>query len=242
MLFSPIAKLSLRYPWIATPFLLFCGGCNLFAETTTPMSMEIIGDPDSADRVVVMLPGIRDRGEKFIDAGFVDDARPLIESKHLALIIADAHVGYYRERSVTERLVEDILQRWPDRQFIFAGISIGGFGSLTVARRHPERIESLLLLAPFLGEKPFLERLGNGPPAAQADDDELLQELVPIWAFLMGDTRPPITLGYGLDDNFAPFYSLLESRQADIHFQTIEGDHDWNTWRKLWQRWLGGLP
>lgn len=237
MLQPLLAKISLRYPWIATPFLL-CGGCNLFAETSVPMPLAVYGDPSQARQVVVLLPGIRDRGEDFADAGFIRDAQSHIDSGRLALIAVDAHVGYYRERTVTERLVEDILHRWPDRQFIFAGISLGGFGSLTVARRHPERIESLLLLAPFLGEKPFLQRLERGSPDAQPDDDALAQELVGIWQFLLSPQAPPYVLAYGNDDSFQPFYQHLSGQRPELTPLRIEGGHDWDTWRALWQRWL----
>lgn len=241
MLQSLFARLTLRYPWLAAPFLL-CGGCNLFAETVSPMPLQIFGDPDKADQVVVMLPGIRDRGSDFIVEGFVEDARPLINEGRLALVVADAHVGYYRDRTVTQRLVEDILDRWPRRKLGFAGISLGGFGALTVARQHPGRIDSLLLLAPFLGEKPFLQRVASGRPQPMQGDEPLQQELVHIWQFLLGKDIPDITLAYGRDDSFMAHYTALRRLGADFPMPSIEGGHNWNTWRTLWRQWLKGLP
>lgn len=237
MLQPLLARISLRYPWIATPFLL-CGGCNLFADTSSPMPLEIHGNPQTAERVVILLPGIRDRGDKFIESGFVDDAREWIDNQKLALIVADAHVGYYRERNITERLVADILGRWPDRKFIFAGVSLGGFGSLTVARLEPGRIESILLLAPFLGERPFMERLSAGAPRPMPDDDLMEAELTAIWQFLISTNRPDIFLAYGQDDSFSPFYRRLKELQPAIQMHITDGGHDWPTWRRHWNHWL----
>ncbi len=234
-------RLIMRPPWLAAPFLMFCGGCNLFAETTQPMPVQIFGDPAQADHVIVLLPGIRDRGTDFIDKGFVADARPLIEQDRVALLVADAHVGYYRKRIVTERLKSDVLDAWPQRKLVLAGISLGGFGALTVARRFPARIESLLLLAPFLGEEEFLQRSASGPPEPRPGDEELQQELVPIWRFLLGREHPPVTLVYGEDDDFSAHYQALQRLGADFPMQSIEGDHDWKTWRKLWRQWLQTL-
>ncbi len=226
---------------ISIPALLLTSGCAALFQpkTTTPIPYTVYGDIKQAQHITVLLPGIRDRQEDFSHYGFIDIAQPaLATNPHTALITVDAHWGYYRERSIDTRLAEDILARYPDKRITFVGISLGGFGSLLMATKYPDRIARLVLLSPFLGEDDYdyLQRLQTLGPIDQPDDEDLQRTLNQVWQFLDNDKRQiPITLAYGESDKFAPYYDHLRSlNPKKLTFMPIRGAHDWDTWRSLW--------
>lgn len=205
-----------------------------------PMTAVTYGDIGKAQEIIVLLPGIKDRAGVFADEGFVAAAQPQIQNHRLALVAADAHFGYYRARTVYERLYVDILQKLPpDKPVTLAGISLGGFGALGVARRYPERVRRLVLFAPFLGELDFIEQVRQEGLAARRRDDEFERELLATWHYLGSSrARPQIEVLYGAHDKFAPAYALLRSKNPQLSLRTLDGGHDWETWLALWRSWL----
>ncbi len=226
---------------ISIPALLMTSGCAALFQpkTNVPIPYTVYGDIDQAQHITVLLPGIRDRLADFTQYGFIDIAQPLLEANpQTALIAVDAHWGYYRERVIDTRLAEDILDRYPDKRVTFVGISLGGFGSLLMATRHPDRIHRLLLLSPFMGEDDYdyLQRLQSVGPVDQPGDDDLPRTLNQVWQLLADPARQiPITLAYGESDKFTPYYDHLRSLQpVRLDYLPIRGAHDWDTWRSLW--------
>lgn len=223
-------------------FLLLCTGCAALFQppTAAQLPVRVYGDIDTARHITVLLPGIRDRGDDFVKEGFIEIAKPSLQQhQDTALITVDAHWGYYREQTVHELIDRDILSKYPDKLFTLVGVSLGGFGALLAASHHPDRIRSLVLLSPFLGEDDyqFLERLKRSGVQPQEGDEDLETVLTQVWAFLTGSHREiPVFLGFGHLDSFAPYYAQLMAMQAEnISYLAISGDHDWETWRRLWE-------
>ena len=226
---------------ICIPALLMTSGCAALFQpkTSTPIPYSIHGNITEAQHITVLLPGIRDRLTDFSKYGFIDTAQPELQSQpNTALIAVEAHWGYYRERTIDTRLAADLLNQYPSKRFTFVGISLGGFGSLLMATKHPERIEKLVLLSPFMGEDDYayLQRLQTLGPVDQEGDEDLQHTLNQVWQFLLDPTRQtPITLAYGESDKFAPYYEHLRSlNPSKLQFIPIRGAHDWDTWRTLW--------
>ncbi len=207
-----------------------------------PMPSFRYGEVAQAQEIVVLLPGIKDRGAEFKDEGFVAAAESLLRRRRLALIAADAHFGYYRARTVYQRLYEDVLKPLPPKPITLCGISLGGFGALGLTRRHPERVRRLVLLAPFLGDEDFIERLRRYGLAARGNDEPFEQELLAVWRYLSTPRKlPHIELLYGTDDDFAPAYALLREKNPRLAMHAVDGGHDWDTWLALWKSWLGSV-
>lgn len=208
------------------------------AEATIPY--ESFGNLGTAKHVTVLLPGIKDRMNTFLEEGFVDMAKPLLEEfPDSALVIADAHFGYYLKRNVHHRLAEDLLDRYPDKRFTFVGISLGGLGSLLMAEGHEQRIDKLVLLSPFLGDDDyeFLNHLEAEGPVDKASDEDTTLTLNRMWRYLLSPQRRiPVYLAYGQDDAFVPYYDHLRAQNPkQVQYLEVRGDHDWNTWRLLWK-------
>ena len=201
----------------------------------------------SAGRIMlVMLPGVRDRPQDLVQHGFIRALRE--RGLPVDVVAADAHMDYYLEHKVIERLAADIIApvRAAKYQRIWLmGISLGGMGSVIYALEHPADIEGMILLAPYLGARGTIaEVVREGglnywqPGPIQPGDDERL-----LLSWLKGyqaddPAVPKIYLGYGQDDRFAAASALLAERLPAERVATIPGGHDWTTWIRLWKQLL----
>lgn len=213
------------------------------------MNMQAIHDPaprQGADRILlVMLPGAKARARDLVHHGFVQALRE--RGLPIDVAAADAHLGYYLERSLSRHLTHDIIAPARARNYRriwLMGISLGGMGALIYARDHPADIEGVILLAPFLGVRGTIaEVVGAGglarwqPGALAADDDER-RLLAWIKAYQPAAALPGIYLGYGTDDRFAAAAGMLAERLPAARVVTVSGGHDWATWMRLWQHLL----
>jgi len=195
--------------------------------------------------LLIMLPGVKNTPEEFAQRGFVQALR----QRGLAVDVAavDAHLGYYLDRSVVERLRQDVvsparLQGY--RRIWLLGISLGGLGSTLYLREHPDEIEGVVLLAPFLGVQGTLAEIqragglaGWHPEIQPGDDERMLLAWLRDHDF-SAPGSPPVYLGYGLSDRYAPGSELLAARLPAQHVVAIDGNHRWPTWSRLWDEFL----
>ena len=235
-------------PWVAAVL----SGCALLPRPAT-VPMRIVLEPASCatrpDTLLVVLPGAYSVPEEFVREGFVAAVR----ERHLALDVwlADAHLGYYRNRTILERLLADVVapaRAQGYRHIWLLGISLGAFGALGLAQSPGVDVAGIVVLGPYLGEPRVTEAVAAegglrqwGAPDATADlssDPDFA-----IWRWLKGyaqspSQRPPLLLGYGLDDRLARNAALLGAALPPDHVLTLPGGHDWPAWTPLWRQAL----
>ena len=200
--------------------------------------------------LVVLLPGRLNTPEEFVEQGFVDALR----KRDLAvdLRIVDAHLGYYLGRALEKRLREDIFaparRRGYDTIWV-AGISMGGLGAFLYAGAHPEDVDGIFAMAPYLGEEEAVEEVerAGGLLAWKPGILDPADYSRRLWAWLQGyappgATRPPLYLGYGTDDRFALSNAMLARHLPPERVLREPGGHDWPVWLKLWERFLDAGP
>jgi pimeloyl-ACP methyl ester carboxylesterase len=139
--------------------MVLWAGCARLRPAVVPLRTLELSPPGSHRTLVVFLPGRRDSPEDFRRFRFAELAR---RSGVLADFVAvDAHPGYYFNKTIVDRLREDILApaRKKYERIWLVGISIGGTGSLLYAAQHPEDVDGIVLLAPFLGNDPVIEEI-----------------------------------------------------------------------------------
>jgi len=173
------------------------------------------------------------------------------------LLAVAAHLGYYRNRSVLDRLHQDVILPARARgveEIWLVGISLGGVGALLYEAEHPGEIAGAVLLAPFLGNPPIIEEVtaagglaGWKPGPAPAGEEDFQRRL---WRFLHARLTPPapstggagaapgrpaprLYLGWGEDDSFAGANRLLADALPAEAVLTVPGGHDWPPWRDL---------
>ena len=203
-------------------------------------SIAISGSDEKHETLLIMLPGRGDRASTFIQNGFQNAG----ERYGFDTLAADAHFGYFRERNLVERLHADIVL--PARQAGYKkiwllGISAGGFGSILYSSQHPDQIDGVILLAPFLGEREAIDELvaAGGLATWSADESELKDYEIDVWSWLNRVTsepgKKPLILGYGKSDRLADAYGVLLDAMDSSSVYTREGGHKWDTWKPLWE-------
>ena len=232
------------------------GGCALWRPTTVPIRQIALPAACMArpDTLLVFLPGSYSSADDFIDEGFVATVRERRVAADVLLV--DAHLGYYSERSIVDRLHADVVvpaRAAGYRHVWLIGISIGGYGALLHSLMPPAGdvagIDGIVLIAPYLGDRRVsvsVESAGGlrswPAPAAPLPPNEVDQA---VWRWLQGYTkdavRPRLFLGYGESDRFEFSDRLLAAALPPAQVVAVPGGHDWPTWRALWRRLLPAM-
>lgn len=196
-------------------------GCYRPGPATVPMrTLEISKGSPESHCLVVFLPGRGDTPEHFLRNRFPEELQRA--GSRCAMVGADAHLGYYFQRTVIDRLREDVIEPARKRGFEeiwLVGISLGGLGSLLYTKERPGEIAGIVAIAPYLGEEgtefqAFRDWLqGYGRP---------------------GPDHPPLYLVYGKGDRFAKVNGELATRLPDDHVFRVRGGHTWAAWRRGW--------
>jgi pimeloyl-ACP methyl ester carboxylesterase len=222
--------------------LLALPGCARLRPTPAPLRTVRYEGSGQPRTLVVLLPGRYDSPGDFGRAGFPEMAARA--GAQVDMVAVDAHLGYYFKRIIVERLHEDVIvpaRRRYERIWL-VGVSVGGTGSLAYAESHPENVDGIVLLAPFLGEEVVGEVAAAGglrgwqPPHPLAPDDYQRR----LWAWLKryeggSEGEIPLYLGYGTRDSFARANGLLGEILPEERVFILPGGHDWRTWRALWE-------
>ena len=238
---------------------LLVGACGGLRSTRVPLDTTVDKSTCTAraDTLLVLLPGAYSHPDEFVREGFVR----AVQARRLAVDVmrVDAHLGYYNNASIIDRLQADVIApaRARGYQHIWiAGISVGGFGGMIYAEAHPGELAGLVVLAPYMGDRLLSADIANagglarwqGQLGAPAGDDRSQRELM-LWQWLKGygatpapAGQPPLWLGYGLDDRFAFSHRLLAAALPADHVATTPGGHDWPEWTRLWTALLPTLP
>ena len=230
------------------------GACALRRPMTVPMQLLQLPArcAEPVETLVVFLPGAYSQPEEFIREGIVQTLR---ERRVAAdAWIVDAHLGYYEERSIVDRIQADVIV--PERargyrHVWLVGVSIGGFGALIHSLSHPGAVDGIVAIAPYLGQRAVLDEIraagGLRSWKAPAGDLPLEQMDQSLWRWLQGypdarEPRPPLYLGVGREDRFADAHALLSAVLPRDRVFTSAGGHEWGPWRDVWRQILPVLP
>ncbi len=223
-------------------------GCSLIFPTTIPIgSVAYLSGQEQSDTLFIMLPGRGSESENFFKNEFIQNIKKA--GVNADTIVVDAHFGYYYEKNLTKRLYEDVVM--PARQkgyqnIWMLGISMGGLGTGLYASQHPDTLTGIILIAPFLGDKELIEEInGAGTikkwmPKVPLTEDHY-QEALWFWLKEYSNSNnhlPRFLLGYGQEDKFNFSSRLLAEVLPDNQVCVIRGNHDWNTWNKIFYRLL----
>ena len=211
--------------------------------------MRVLHDRARPDRrapaLLVLLPGALQPPEQLLAQGFVDAVRE--RGLALDMMLADPGLGFIGEASdssATQRLKALLApERAHYKSIWLAGISLGGFIAMAHAARHPGGVRGLCLLSPYPGNRVLTNAIvaAGGPAAwaahmAEDDDDERN-----VWRWLAQDGAarlPALHFGYAAQDRFAAGQRLMAAMLPPAQVDVIDGNHDWPSWRVLWNNFL----
>jgi len=220
-------------------------GCSVLSRGTQVPIPTLAGPPAPTGRsgtLVVWLPGRGDVMADFERNGIVATMREA--GVRADAIVVDAHLGYYYKRTIINRLRADVLEparRQGYRRIVLVGVSLGGLGSLLNERDNPGAVDALVLLSPNLGadDKFFNWIIAAGGPAlwATGRSERTGSVYEELWTFLgtHAAALPPTWLLSGRGDPYGRGHRLLAGLLPAGRVTTIEGAHDWQTWRTLWR-------
>ncbi|MBO1318879.1 alpha/beta fold hydrolase [Acanthopleuribacter pedis] len=222
--------------------LLTCACLRRPLETPIPRDSWPPPSDEDLARLVVLLPGYIDDETLFRTHGFPVIAAGQSEmTRGWQWVALDAHVGYYQAGQMPGRVQSEVLAEFPDVPVTVVGASFGGFGALFLARHVPERVDEVVLLAPYLGRRALLKRLIDEGPAGYQPKNRREAELVANWRFLLEAARqgrPKVTILVGERDRLLPAIELLRSRAPSIKVETAPGGHKWRVWRAMFADYL----
>jgi pimeloyl-ACP methyl ester carboxylesterase len=211
----------------------------------TPRRTPTISYPKTSSEhqtvLAVFLPG---RGGTRYDLehyGLLDTLRA--SGLPVDVIGVHAPMRVYIDRSFHRRVQEDVLKPAADsgyRRIWFIGNSMGGLGTLLYAMKHPaERFEGIVLLGPFLGDKPILGEIDSaGGLLSWSPRDTITDNYQrDLWQYLkrcVTDTTgsfPQLYLCAGTDDGLHRGQQLLATALPADHVFWAPGGHEWDAWR-----------
>lgn len=222
--------------------LLALGGCAASGDISKPVPSAFYPAPQSAQRTVVMLPGIADdlaALQKRQVASRIQRTWPDAD-----VVLTGLTLPFYQQGKAAQRLRDEVIQRYrkSDQALWLVGISLGGMGALIYDRQYPDDAAGLLLMSPYLGEEGILEsiRAAGGltywkPGATQKIGSSNYQ--LELWRYLKGwSARPQRTqtvwLAYGAEEKFRKSNEMIAPLLPAGHVIMLQGKHDWDLWRR----------
>jgi pimeloyl-ACP methyl ester carboxylesterase len=200
--------------------------------------------------LLVMLPGAGIAADDFAAHGFIVAAQA--SQPALDIIALRPDIGLYLDGTIARALHEGVVAQAVAsgiRRIWLLGLSLGGMGALLFASEYLERVEGLVLLAPFLGthgtvaELTRAGRLKDWAPdgsAATAPERQLLTWLQRHCH--EGRSHPRLFLGHATRDRFAAGHSLLAAALPPFQVVQVDGVHDWAAWTEAWHAILARNP
>lgn len=214
-----------------------------------PVPTALLPSDQGSHRLVVVLPGRRDRLESMRRSGVGEAIQRVWPDADV--LFAELSMPYYLDRSAPQRLHDEVLmpaRRRAYREIWLVGASMGGMGSILYERDFPGQVDGIVLLAPYLAGRGIHEEIRD---AGGVDDWEPgLRDKGPmdiwqrdLWRHLKTWSNEPertrnVWLAYGEDDYLRDSMPLIEPVLPDNQIHVAPGKHAWSTWAPLTEQVL----
>jgi alpha-beta hydrolase superfamily lysophospholipase len=217
-------------------------GCYPKGDPTRPIPTVTVPAPRTATRLVVVLPGRGDDIAALQRAGIAQAIQA--QWPDADVVLTGLAMGYYLKGNAVQRLHDEILvpaRQRGYREVWLLGASLGGLGALMYDGQWPGSVDGILLMAPYLGEKPLLQQIdaagglahwNPGPVPPQVNGDNFQREL---WRHLQQWSRDPararnVWLAYGDQDYLRGTMPSLAPLLPPSHVLVRSGKHAWKVW------------
>jgi pimeloyl-ACP methyl ester carboxylesterase len=201
------------------------------------------------ETLLVVLPPALSSIDDFFDQGFLDAVR----KRDLAvdLLFADTNGQQVIDRTVVPALHAEVVlpaQARGYRSIWLTGISMGAFSALHYAAHHGSHLAGLYLLAPYPGTGDVLAEIrAAGGAAAWSQQQTSVSDERLWWQWLAKQNlksqwATPVYFGTGHTDRFIKGQRLLCELLPQDRVCMLPGDHQWPTWKSLWENWLDHGP
>ncbi len=223
-------------------------GCSWFNKV--PMDVLSYHQAEKNNRqMMVFMRGLGGNHHSFEDEGLV--ANVCDRSLPFDMVAPNAHFGYYWDRSLIQRMKEDVIAPahaagYDDIWLV--GFSMGGLGALLYTLEHPEDVQGICLISPFLGYPGLLKKIKAAGGVRQwdpgtYDPEKQWQKMLWQWLKEGSAEKPnrPVFLGFGLKDPYVLGHTLLADILPEERVFTVPGGHDYESFKSLWRMFLEKL-
>ena len=202
-----------------------------------------------SETLLVLLPPSLASIEDFYEQGFVDAVRQ--RQLPVDLLLADVTAQHVIDNTAVPTLHTKVVQPARAegyRSIWFAGISMGAFSALHYVAHHGDHLAGLYLIAPYPGTGDVLAEIRAAGGAAlwcQQQTSTLDERAWWQWLgreSLKADWPTPVYFGTGSTDRFLNGQRLLSDLLPNDRIRVLPGDHQWPTWKALWEDWLDHGP
>jgi pimeloyl-ACP methyl ester carboxylesterase len=216
-------------------------GCS----TNEPLDTLYYNAGENAPHVnmIIFLRGRSGSHEDFDSEGFVNDIR--VRKLPFDMAAPNAHLGYYFGETLVPRLKTDVIEFAKTKgysKFWLVGVSMGGLGALMYTLNHPDDIQGVCLISPFLGYDKIIREISSAGGVRQWEPGEYdpqkdWQRMLWHWLKRNADNDSLLSrfyLGYGTDDSFVPAIQLLGDLLPPGNIFTTSGGHTPKAMKQVW--------
>lgn len=209
-----------------------------------------VAQTQRGEKLLVVLRGMGGSEKSFAKHGFIAALQQ--QYPEFDVVAPNAHFGYYRKRSITQRLSADIIDpaiAEGYEEIWLAGVSLGGFGGLVYLRCCEEKITGVVLISPFSGTRSLHDAVNayldgkQVPPWVGADKSE--DSLLGLWQWIVENKHilnsDRVWLGYG-DEDKLPGHALLARLIPDEQVSKLSGGHKVDVFMRIWDDILSRDP
>ncbi len=222
-------------------------GCETLRPATVPIdALSFAAGDGPREKLIVLLPGRGSAAGDFEARGWIAAAKQ--RDPAIDVVAVEAHFGYYRTRTLVERLWVDVVGPAKGsgyREIWIVGTSMGGLGAVAFTHAHAGAVTGMILLSPYLGKDELLAEIDAAGGLAQwpgRDEDGTIDQL---WTWLKGypkgRPRPELLLAFGERDRLNAGHELLAAALPAGRVLRTPGGHGWATWNPLWDEVLERL-
>jgi pimeloyl-ACP methyl ester carboxylesterase len=251
--FLPIFSRPLHHRLLLSLFsaalaVLF-SGCVFFTANSPlePLRYESPGE-ERPKNLLIFLRGRGGSHEDFENLSFVG----AVHERNLPfdILVPNTHIGYYYAETLVPRLKTDLIDPAKAAGYEniwLAGASMGGLGAMIYLKEHPEDIDGVVLISPFMGYDEIIEEIDAAGGVAtwepgDYDPEDDWERM--LWQWFKEDFAgkseawPVIYLGYGDEDFLLPGQRMLATILPPERVMEIPGDHGPDVMKKIWLDFL----
>jgi len=220
---------------------LLLAACSTGGDVSRPIPTLFVPAAQPARRLVVVLPGRGDDLDSLARRGIAQTIHQ--QWPDADVILTGLTMPFYLQGHAAQRLHDEVIapaRKRHDAQVWLAGISLGGMGALMYDRLYPGRIDGLLLISPYLGDKPIYREIQAAGglahwqpgPVQPFRPDTYQRELwrsIQQWSDNPARTRS-VWVAYGDKERFRDRIALLATQLPPEHVFELHGHHNWTLW------------